>query len=245
MVTVSAQRAFDVLEVLSGDKALYSKEEIAGALGCTVQSLENTLAFLSARGYVHQDGKSGDFYISLGLLGIARKLLSSMAYAPKIKRVLTDTAEVLQETVYFAVPDGLEVLYVDGAFSRGVMPISQITGIKAPMYCTGIGKAMLAFSGDHLIERALNSTLKGFTDRTITSPEALRLELNKVKVNGFAVDNMEHEHGIKCVGVPVLNKSGIVFGGLSVTGPSLRFPQSVYGRYAKVLKKAAALITEE
>ena len=118
----------------------------------------------------------------------------------------------------------------------------SVLGMTAPLVCTGIGKAILAYMPEEQIDELLSKPIEKFTDNTITDPDKLREELKKIRNNGYSVDNMEHEYGVKCVAVPVLNHLGQVQGAVSITGPSLRFPASSYKKYASKLQNVAVQI---
>ena len=101
---------------------------------------------------------------------------------------------------------------------------------------------MLANYSDADVSRVLAKPLVAYTDNTITDPVLLKEELRRIKQRGFSVDNMEHEFGIKCVAVPVFDIENHLKGALSITGPSLRFPDELVLKYAQILKNAANII---
>ena len=96
---------------------------------------------------------------------------------------------------------------------------------------------MLANLEEEQIREVLSRPMQSFTKCTITDPDVLRNELEEIRRNGYAVDNMEHEFGIRCVAVPFFSMDGSVMGAVSVSGPSPRFDP------ATVIRNAA-LITE-
>ena len=99
-----------------------------------------------------------------------------------------------------------------------------------------LGKAMLAFLPEEQAEQVIGgSPLKAYTGCTITDPVVLRHHLAEIRQNGYAVDNMEHEYGIRCVAVPVFNSAGQVTAAVSVSGPSLRFDPETIIRDAQII----------
>ncbi|RLE08759.1 IclR family transcriptional regulator, partial [Candidatus Aerophobetes bacterium] len=87
--------------------------------------------------------------------------------------------------------------------------------------------------------------LERFTENTITDPEVLKQELKEIRKRGYAIDNMEHEEGIRCVGAPIRNHRGEVFAAISVSGPSQRFSLSRIEVMAKLVIKAAKEISKK
>lgn len=121
-------------------------------------------------------------------------------------------------------------MYLDGVFPEKIYNTRWVQGMTAPLVCTGIGKAMLAFM------------LVKCTENTITDPEALREELMLTRERGYSIDNMEHEYGIKCVGVPEFDQSGKPVGAMSTAGSSLRFSEEQIPVFAEMLKEKAEII---
>ncbi|NHN30307.1 hypothetical protein G9U52_10720 [Paenibacillus sp. S3N08] len=98
-------------------------------------------------------------------------------------------------------------------------------GVKALLYCTGIGKGMLAYLPDDRIKTVVERGLTAITDSTITNKEALIRDLQQIRARGYSIDNMEHEYGIRCIFMPIRNKRREVIAGLSISGSSLRFDE--------------------
>ena len=86
-----------------------------------------------------------------------------------------------------------------------------------------------------MIEQVIAAGLEAFTPYTITDAQSFREEIDHIRAVGYSVDNMEHEYGIKCVGVPISNGRNQVIGGISLSGPSLRFNEQQIVEYAKLL----------
>jgi DNA-binding IclR family transcriptional regulator len=131
--------------------------------------------------------------------------------------------------------DLTEVVYIDAVVPSTRMTVRNNIGIRAPLYCTAIGKALLAALSDAEVTRVIALPAQRFTPNTIVDRKMLQEELEKTRRRGFAIDDMEHEYGIKCVGVAVCNPNGRPLCGVSISGPSLRFSQESIERYAKTL----------
>jgi IclR family KDG regulon transcriptional repressor len=105
------------------------------------------------------------------------------------------------------------------------------------MHCTGVGKAILAFFPDEKVKAIIEEHgLVRYTDRTITTFEELDKELKQIRLQGFAVDNMEHELGIRCIAVPLRDEYGKVTASISVSGPAERMPLDTIHSHAEPLK---------
>lgn len=127
-----------------------------------------------------------------------------------------------QEVVHLGILDGTEVMYVEkiGGHRQASAP-SRIGG-RMPLYCTGIGKALLAFGPDDLLATVVAAGLHRLTPRTIVAPGLLRAELRRVVRDGVAYEHEESTVGITCVAAPVRDGNAVI-AAMSVTGPVTRF----------------------
>ena len=100
--------------------------------------------------------------------------------------------------------------------------MASLIGSSGPLYCTGVGKVILAFQPESERKRLLETIrFETYTATTITTEEALLDELEKIRRQGFAVDDCEHERGVFCIAAPVFNAGGAVCAGISVSGSEL------------------------
>ena len=130
--------------------------------------------------------------------------------------------------------------------SRARSPFGCILSIgrKCPTYCTGSGKAILAFIARDKRKAIIATTERvRYTPSTITGAVALEKELVEIRARGFAIDNEEHEPGIRCVAAPIFDKSGAVIAALSVTNPAYRCSVETLHSYAPALLAATERIS--
>lgn len=100
------------------------------------------------------------------------------------------------------------------------------------MYCTGLGKAMMAFLPEQEQKEYTSRPLEPYTETTITDSQTLLKELETIRQRGYAIDDMEHEYGVVCIGVPVFGNDGRVVAAVSVSAPSLRLKKHIIKIYA-------------
>lgn len=165
----------------------------------------------------------------------------SNSFVSIMRPYLSRLAETTQERVYLGkmTADG-SVLYLDMAYPQSSITSSDIIGVKAPLYCTGIGKAILAFSDAAMADMVTQREMEKFTVNTITEADKLHAELQRIRACGYAVDDMEHEFGVKCVAIPLFNQRGLLLGGMSISGPSLRLPKYKIEEFAALLQEVSA-----
>jgi DNA-binding IclR family transcriptional regulator len=136
---------------------------------------------------------------------------------------MQDLYERTHETVHLGIREGIEVVYVEkiGGHRQATTP-SRVGG-RMPLYCTGLGKALLAFSPPDVLEQVVAAGLRRQTPRTIIAPGLLRKELDRAVRAGVAFEHEESAAGIVCVAAPVRGADELALAAISVTGPVTRF----------------------
>jgi len=135
---------------------------------------------------------------------------------------MEDLYEISHEIVQLAVLDGTDTVYLEKLTGHRSYQAPSGVGERFPAHCSGLGKAILAFSCDAVVERVLATGLPPRTPRSITDPVAFRAELQAVRECGVAYDREEGHPEVSCVAAPILNREGLPIVALSITGPSYR-----------------------
>ncbi|MFR1111977.1 MAG: IclR family transcriptional regulator [Blautia sp.] len=156
---------------------------------------------------------------------------------------MQEIAEKAGELVYLSIPKGDAMVYVEGRYPSNQRMLSQsVAGEREKMYCTSVGKAILATMSQEEIDKILVEPLEAVTEYTITDREKLMEEIERTRQRGYGIDNMELMFGMKCVGVALLNHKGQAEAGLSVNAPSLRMDDDKIREIAGILKEYAEKI---
>jgi DNA-binding IclR family transcriptional regulator len=215
-------KAVKILEALS-QKSDQGISELARELGIPKSSTHAILETLDSEGLVERSQASGKYHLGVRLIEIGNRAQLELDICRIAAPFLNGLNQEFDETVHLTVLDRDEVLYVDCLESRKRLRTYSVIGIRAPLYCTSVGKAILAFLPEDEIRRiAREKGLARITDNTITSEERLLGEMALTRVRGWAIDDMEHEDHIRCAGAPVFNERGQAFAAISVSGPAER-----------------------
>lgn len=228
-------KAIKILECFSIEEPELGITQISNKLGIYKSSVHNIITTLESYGYIEKNLSNDKYRLGLKMLQFSYIISNQIGFRYSVHPYLQEIAKEFSESCYFAIPNDLSVLYLDAAYPMGMVAFRTVVGDRAPLYCTGIGKAMLAYMDDKAIETVKARGFEKFTENTICSEEEYHRELSTIKQQGYSIDNMEHEYGVKCVGVPIFSHDGSVCGGLSVTGPSLRFDSKRIEQIARVL----------
>ncbi len=223
----AARKVLELLEALADGTRSKSLAELTAGTGLPRATTFRLVRTLEEMGYVH---KSGNGY-SLGykcfiLCSAARDTVDLRTEALPHLEWLRD---VTGETTQIAVLDEWQVVYLERVLSR--QPVGYMksrAGAILPAYCTGLGKAQLAFRPRELVEAwAPLQTFRRLTPHTITTAAGLMEELDSIRHRGYALDDEEREPGVRCIAAPVRDHDGEVVAAISVAGPSDRMPQEL------------------
>ncbi len=216
----SFAKLFDIIEVISGRSGGLSGREIARSTGIAGSTVFRMLKFLTDNGWLLNIDRRyilGPALIRLGNCAQNQNLLQHIAH-PFLEKLADSTTE----TVHLAVLRGSKVFYIDKVEGTRSLRMSSLTGSFSPVYCTGVGKALLAFQEAKIQEEFFrNAVLERFTPNTITSVDELKKELAQIVENGCAIDNCEHEYGVFCVAAPIIDPMGSAIAGISISGSEL------------------------
>ena len=117
-------------------------------------------------------------------------------------------------------------------------------GKRAPIHCTGVGKAILAYQDEEEIDRILSTVpLESFTEFTITDKEEIKKQLESIRVTGYSIDDEEIELGLKCVAAPIFNHQRKAIASISCASPKMRLTEERLPMVIEGVKKAAAEIS--
>ncbi len=235
MKVKSLAKAMAVLECFSTKTPELGVTEIATKLSLQKATVHNILATFEKLRYVEQNKSNSKYHLGLKMLQFGYIVNSFLDYRRVFKPYLQKISMACNELCYLAIPYDNEVLYLDSVSPKSGVPDRLISGEHAPMYCTGLGKAILAFMTEEDKNTILSSPLAKQTECTIIDPLTLKSELIKTNIRGYAVDNMEHEYGVTCVAIPIIGISGTPVAAVSVSGPTPRFSPERIEKLAQTL----------
>ena len=238
------RKALQILCAFDAQASMLTVTELSRRLGIPKSTTHNLLRTLQSMDFVRQDSERGHFQLGprvfeLGLLYSSRERLVSVAL-PFMRRL----ADRSRETVKLARLSGSELLVLEAIESPYELHTRGDVGRRAPLHCTGLGKALLAsLRGPEAKEILARTGLPRFTPRTITNLARMEKELAQARRDGYALDCEENEQGVVCLGVPVLNPAGQAAGALSVSGPVTRLNNDFLREYAAILIRTATDIS--
>ena len=216
-------KALDVLDCVAAFERPVRFSELLPRSAYPKATLYRLIQTLTHQGMLAFDPATQTYTPGMRLVRLAHAAWQRASLAPVAREHLDALSQEVGETVHLAQMDNGQVLYVDKRNARVPVEMFAQAGKVGPAYCTGIGKAMLAFHDPATLTRLIaQQSFHGFMPNTLGDAEALRAELQVIRTRGHAFDDEEHEPGILCVALPVLSRAGRVMGGLSVTSTPAR-----------------------
>ncbi|MEW9582363.1 IclR family transcriptional regulator [Paraburkholderia sp. DGU8] len=221
-------RALNVLEQLAAAGQPFSLSQLSSRLLIPKATLTRLIDALEARGYVTHmpDSRGADRAIALGprAAQLALTTLANSTFTRACRSLLRALVEALGETCNLTVLDGDSVLYVERVETPEPLRLHMQPGTRVPLHCTASGKLFLsqmAPAERRLAIRGLQ--LKQMTYRTLTDPDLLEAELDRLAVRGIGIDNEEFVRGMVAIAVPVRNVGdGRVLAALAIHAPTAR-----------------------
>jgi len=239
-------KALDVLDLVAGFGHPVRFSDLLEHSPYPKATLYRLLQTLVAQRMLSFDTDRSTYSMGLRLVRLAHAAWEQSALAPIARPHLDVLSAEVGETVHLAQMDHAQVLYVDKRNARDPIPMYSQAGKVGPAYCTGVGKAMLAFLPDADLPGILSQqSWHPFTPKTLTSAKAMAQELAAIRARGFAFDDEEHEPGIICVAVPILSTGGAVLGALSVTSTTARTTLAALAGLAPRITHIARTIGQE
>jgi IclR family transcriptional regulator, acetate operon repressor len=221
----SLERALDILEVLSKAEREMGVTEIGPAVGLANGTTHRLLATLTRRGYARQVPDTRKY--TLGPRSIMLASSAGERLGPLARPFLKELMEVSQESSNLAALEKDSVVYVEQVPAPRIVRMFTEPGNRVPPHSSGTGKVLLAYQPPEAIEVVIRQNgLPRFTEHTITDPERLRDELERIREQGYAVDFEEMEEGVRCLAAPVFGPDGRILAAMSVSGPASRLQQS-------------------
>jgi DNA-binding IclR family transcriptional regulator len=236
----SVTNALAVLEAFSAERPELGVTELSQALGLGKSTVHRLLASLAARGYVRKNPHTERYCLGLKTFEVGARAAGRGAVREIAAPLLRDLMLATKETVHLGVLDEWDVVYIDKIESDQPLQMYSRVGRRAPLHCTALGKALLAFQPDEFVERLVRRRLRAYTPVTLTDPTALRKELERVRRAGYALDNEEFAAGLRCIASPLRDHTRRVVASLGIAGPGVRFGDERLPRLAALVREAAA-----
>lgn len=238
-------KVFSILEALGEQKEI-GVSELSQRLMMSKATTFRFLQTLKQLGYVSQEEEADKYSLTLKLFELGAKSLEYVDLIQIADKEMWKIGQVTREAVHLGTLDENAIIYIHKIDSSYNLRMYSRVGRRNPLYCTAIGKILLAWESEAVIRQALkDESFDKKTQTTLLSVEQLLAELAVVRECYYAQDNEEQELGVRCIAVPVYDRLGHVVAGLSISFPTIRFDEQQIDNYVLLLKTAARNISEK
>lgn len=239
------QRGLRLLQLFSESPRGLSAKQVAERSRLPVSTVHRFLTNLEGAGFLNCGG-DGVYHLGIACFAIGQAALGQLDIRRVSLPYLQELNRLTRETIHLTLRHGLSAVYIEKLDSTEQLRIYSRIGAAVPLYCTGVGKVILAYLANDERERVLPQlALKRLTPNTVGNLQELAAELSRVRKNGYACDLEEHELHIRCVAAPIWDHAGLVNASLSITAPTVRMSVSRLRQLAPLIQTAGLHISRE
>lgn len=242
----SLDRGLQILEFIAQHDQPVRLAELSGLLGIEKSSAHRLAATLADRGYVRQDSETLGYVLCDKVFELASSLASHRNVQEYARKYLCRLARETGETAHLAVPGDKSVVLVDHEFGSNPVAVTTRWGSNEPLYCTALGKAILAGKSNAELKELLGpGRLKRYTKNTITSISELAKQCRQVEKEQVAFDLEEFNEGMNCLAGPIYDFRGQVVAAIGISGPVERVTDDTIKTLAECIRQCSQDLSAE
>ena len=229
-----------MLEAVAEQPDGLSNAEISRKLQIPKSSASYILRTLETLNYVNRDPETGKYRVGLKILSLSRGALSGIDVREVALPIMRHLVEKTNLTCHLAILDGPDAVYIEKVEPTGFLRVDTWVGRRMKVHATSVGKALAAHIPQEKLEHIISqSGMEKRTSKTITTLPRLLKELEKVRTQGYAVDDEENNMGARCLGAPVFNQQGMIEAAVGLSGTINQVNSQTMPRILEALKDAA------
>ena len=242
----SIVKALGILELLDKESEL-GIGEISERLDLDKSTVHRLVSTLKNAGYIIQNASNKKYSNSFKLFEMGNSVVEKLGLRRIAQPYLEQISRITNETTNIAIIYDAHVIYIDRIESPATIKVDLRIGKRLPIYCTGLGKVMLAYMPQQKVEEILeNVKFVKYTKSTVENIEKLYVQIKKIREQGYCIDDEEYFEGLKCVAAPIINYKGDVIAAISIAVPKYRFDEVEKNiDFGSILKVTAYNLSKE
>ncbi|HUO16023.1 MAG TPA: IclR family transcriptional regulator [Verrucomicrobiae bacterium] len=242
--SVAVERALAMLEAVAHEPEGLSNADISRKLEIPKSSASYILRTLQAQGYLTRDEETGKYRVGLKILSLSRGALSGIDVREVAVPIMQHLMKKTNLTCHLAILDGPDAVYIEKVEPEGFIRMDTWVGRRMRVHATSVGKSLAAHIAQERLEQIIAERgMEKRTPKTITTLPRLLKELEKVREQGYSVDDEENNLGARCLGAPVFNQTGMVEAAVGLSGTIHQVNPQTMPRIVEALKDAARHIS--
>jgi len=242
----SLVRALTIVNRLAATDEGATLTEVAQQVGLSPSTAHRLLTTLEQERYVRFDAERRLWSVGVQAFVAGSAFLKTRSLVPTTRPHMRALMESSEETVNLAVEDQAEAVYLSQVECRQMMRAFARPGGRVPLHCSSVGKALLSAMPDADVARVLHRHgLARVTIKTLTTTPALREDLARARIRGYAIDDEEHAVGLRCIAAVVFNEAADPLAALSLSGPMARIPDERIPLLGDLVRRTADAVTAQ
>ena len=203
----SLARALSILDLYSGENYSWGIRDIARELGSNPATIYRSVKTMHNAGFLEKDANTNRYLLGPKFLMMAEIYTRHNPIQIVAKNIFELFSQKFSHNFYLGKLLNEKIMYIALLEGKGPIQVSATQGVSIDLYCSALGKALLACQDDQYIENYLNKTeLKAFTKKTITDSQKIWEEVNNIRKTGYAINTGERYDGIGAVSMPLTAK---------------------------------------
>ncbi|MFF4356743.1 IclR family transcriptional regulator [Streptomyces sp. NPDC001604] len=239
----SVLNALRVLEEVA-DRQPAGLSGLARGLGMPKSTVQRCLLTLEEAGWARVDS-AGQWEVTSRAFSVGAKVANSAHLRDLAVPVLNELQAATGETVHLMIPDGYEMVLVERIDSAHQLRTVHPLGGRTALHCGANGKSYLATFSDDDLDQYLGRPLAAATPRTLTDPERLREELERIRDNGYATADEELAEGAVAIAAVIRHPGRTPVATLSISAPKARVGAELFEPYGHLVREAAQKIAAQ
>jgi IclR family KDG regulon transcriptional repressor len=241
----SLERGFMVLEVVARSRDGVTLSELSRKLELHTSTLYHLTRTLVALGYLRAGPDDKRYRMGRGIYQIASACLDEAELSVIVEPYLDRLAVATGEATHFAIWERRKALILTRREGPNALQISERAGTLRPVYCTAIGKVLLAgLAEDVYEEHVAEIDFVPVTQNTLRDAQALRQQVERARREGIAYDDCEFNPEVRCMAAPVRDFRGRVLGAIGFSGPVWRLSLAGMNDYISITRSIAAEVSD-
>jgi IclR family KDG regulon transcriptional repressor len=220
--TSALETGMHVLEELSMAPAGLAGTELAERVGKDKGNLHRLMQILVSMGYVEQDSDTKRYYATVQIVVLAGRILKDLDLLDIARPVMRRLRTELGESVHLARKTRIGCVYLAQERPYNRLTVETEVGSVALLHCSSTAKSVFAFASPEELADAVELPFEQKTIRTHRTLESLKEDLCQIRRRGYAIDDEEHNTGVRCVSAPIFDFRGNVIASIGISGPSDR-----------------------
>lgn len=239
------QRGLSLLQLLAASPNGLTAKQVTEQSKLPVSTIHRFLTNLESAGFLNRSSDSV-YHLGIACFAVGQAALGQLDIRRVSLPYLQELNAQTRETIHLTVRHGHSAVYVEKLDSTEPVRIHSRIGAAVPLYCTAVGKVLLAYMSEDERQRILPQlSIRRLTPNTVGNLQELEAELQRIRKNGYACDLEEHELHIRCIAAPIWDHAGTVNASLSITAPIARMAASRLRQLAPLVQRAGLQISRE